>query len=411
MAQPSEMELLGVSFRTAPAAVREALSFDAPATAVLLRMLAEEMPGCEALVLSTCNRTEFYLVPPAGAPGATETFLGLLRRLRPEAPILRADCPRYRLTGTEAVRHLLRVACGLHSQILGDGQILGQLRAAVTTARENRTIGRVLEWLTQDAVRTAKRVRRETALGAGSASIGAAIAGMVASFAPRTTVVIGAGVVARDVSRQLAKRGAGRVVILNRTRVKAAEIAADAGAEDQPWEALVDMMVEADVVVTATSAPAPILGPTLLDGVIARRLGKSLVVIDAGMPRNVAPGVGVTIVGINAIREECAAVVTERRAAVPLVERIVDDAVAAYEAWRSSRDANVAIEALFEQASDVSREAAAMLAGASRAAEDIARVFLHSFQRLVHGHVRMLRGHTPLSTSRNAPTPVVGVGR
>ncbi len=391
------LEVLGVSFRTAPAAVREALSFDTAAVAVLLRMVAEEMPGCEALVLSTCNRTEFYLVPPPGMPAAVESFLGLLRRRRPEAPILRADCPRYRLTGREAMQHLLRVASGLDSQIIGDGQILGQVRAAVATARAAGTVGAVLERAARHAMRAGKRARCETALGQGSASIGAAIASMVATHDPRMVLVIGAGEVGCEVGRHLAKQGVERLCIVNRTLAGAVALAEDCGGEAHPWEALVELLSAADVVVAATSSAAPILGAALLDQVLARRLGRALTVIDAGMPRNVVAGAGVTVVDVDGIREHRTAVLEARRAAVPAVERILTEELEVYEHWRATRVTDSTIQALYGRAAAVSIEAAGMLAGEPRDPEDIARVFLRSFKRVMHDHVKALRGRPAMA--------------
>ncbi len=396
------VELLGVDFRTAPAAVRETLSFAPAAAEELLRLAGAEMPGLEACVLSTCNRSEFYVVASTGERNVVEGFLGLVRQIRPDAPILRADCPRYRRSGSEAVRHLVRVACGLDSQILGDGQILGQVKDAVGVARAAGTWGGVLERVARHALRAGKRARRDTSLGRCQASIGSAIAGMVAARHPKRIVIVGAGVVARDVGRHLAKRGTAGVAFVSRTAASAASLASDCGGHGHPWDDLVPLLVDADVVVAATAAPRAVLDRTLLDRVLALRFGRTLDVVDAGMPRNVEPGPGVLVVDIDAIREEREVVLRERRAAIPAVEAIVEEEVASFALWRDERASDDAMRALFSQLDVVGREAADQLTRSSGlVAADVERVFVRSFKRLVHGHMRTLRtfGQMPATSS------------
>lgn len=394
MNETTHVRLLGVSFRTAPVAVREALSFTPAAAGELLRLGRAEIPGIEALVLATCNRTEFHLVLPASH--AVEDWLALVRRVRPDAPILRDDCPRYQAADAEAVRHLVRVASGLESLILGDGQILGQVKEAVAVAREAGTWGPEMERITRHALRAGKRARRDTAVARGNASIGSAIATMAAARGAQRIVVVGAGTVARDVGRHLAKRDGVTLAFVNRTEAAAHALAADCGGSGHPLAALAGLLVDADLAVTATAAPRPVLSHALLDRVLALRMGRALTVVDAGMPRNVEPGPGVSVIDIDAIREERASVLAARRAAVPAVEAIVDDEVASYTRWRAGRATDDAIRALLGQVDAAGRAAAGELAGAAGiVAADVERIFVRSFKRLMHGHMRTLRALAP----------------
>jgi len=221
------LHLLGVSFRTAPVAVREALSFNRSQAAALLHDATAEMPGLEAVVLSTCNRTECYLAVPPDRE-AVANWLTYLRRVRPWAPILRSDCLCYELQDTAAARHLFGVACGLDSAILGDVQILSQVKASLQVAAESGTLGSTLQRVFSQAVHAGKRARRETPIGQGAASVGSVLAAMLAErFITQQVgdgihiLIIGAGEAARNIGQHIAKRQLGTVTFINRTDVQA----------------------------------------------------------------------------------------------------------------------------------------------------------------------------------------------
>lgn len=397
MTRPAELHLLGVSFRTAPVAVREALHFDREQALGFLQELAADHPDMEVLVVSTCNRSEFYLASGDGTH-AVEALLSGLRRVRPDAPVLRADCPRYRLEGQEAARHLMRVACGADSQVLGDVQVLGQVREAGAVAEEAGTLGSTLRRLVGHAVRAGKRAREETAIGRGAASLGSALAGILAGRGRERILVLGAGDVARDIGRHLAKRGLGPLWFVNRTEARAAELAAECRGAAHPWAALDALLREADVVIAATSAL--VLGREALEAAAAARPDRSLLVVDAGVPRNIEPGSRVPVLDLDAIRERQAEVLAARQAALPAVEAIVADEVERFARWADGGATEDLIRSLFGDAALASREAAGLLAGAEHAGPaEVERVFLSSFKRLLHGHVRRLRAASPLDAS------------
>lgn len=399
MDEPRELHLLGVSFRTAPAAIREGLSFDREQSADLLRAAADSVPGLQAFVLSTCNRTEFYLSAPPGTP-AVESFLCVLREARPHAPILRDDCHRYSLQDAEAARHLFRVAAGLDSAILGDTQILGQIKEAMSVAAESGTLGGTIHQTLVQAIQSGKRARTETKIGYGAASLGSAIAAILAeheadlrrdAITPRV-LIIGAGEIARDIGRHVAKGRTREITFLNRTQEKADQLAADCGGRSLAWTSLDDTLAQNHFVITATSCPRPILSCATLRSALRTANAAIQLVIDAGMPRNVEPGSEVGTMDIDAIRERQGVALARRRAAMPAVEAVVEDAVNEWEQWQAARPVEALIKSLYQEAAEVSRIAAGKLSGTDEALRVATeRLLHHSMKRLLTGHARSLR--------------------
>lgn len=398
MEESKDLHLLGVSFRTAPASVREALSFSQTEAAALLQAQSTEWPSVEALVLSTCNRSEFYLAASRES-SVVEGWLAGMCRTRPQAPILRTDCFRYHLHGVEAVRHLFRVACGLDSAILGDVQILGQVKDAMSVAAEAHSLGRYLQRAASQAIRAGKRARSETTIGRGAASIGSALAGMLAERLPTVgmgqrpqLLILGAGEAARDIGRHVAKYRLWNLTFINRTDQRAIALAQDCGGHSRPWSALNATLLEADIVITATTASQPILQRTVLDEQVSLRPHRPFLVIDAGLPRNVEPGSAATVIDIDAIRERQDAVLAQRHAAVPDVEQIVEAEVRAWEHWSASLPLEGLIKVLYREVDSCSRDVAQhlLLPGDVTFART-EQVMLRAMKRLLHGHVRRLR--------------------
>jgi glutamyl-tRNA reductase len=397
MLESKELYLLGVSFRTAPAAVREALSFAENDLRSLLHAAVVQMPAREAVVVSTCNRTEFYL---AAAPdsGAVEAWMAHLRQIRPNAPILRKECHLYQLQGTAVANHLFRVACGLDSAILGDAQILGQVKESLRIASSCGSLGRYLHRVFDQAREAGKRARRETAISSGAAGIGSALAGLVVSrHALRpddssTVLIIGAGETAQSITRHLTKRGSWRFLFLNRTEAKAHELANQYGGSARPWTDLEISLAEADIVVAATAAPQPLLSRHLLESVVRERSKRPLLVVDAGLPRNVEPGAQVDLIDIDAIREQQEKTRGIREAAVPAVEKIIEEELRAWISWQAARPLEETIKRLYQHATHHRREMARQLAGSNVMALDQAdRIVWRSLRHTLHLHVRQLR--------------------
>jgi glutamyl-tRNA reductase len=394
------LHLCGVNFRTAPAGVREVWHFTAPEAQALLRRTAGALPELEAVVLSTCNRTEFYLAAEAGGQ-VVARWRALVRTSRPRGPFLGGRGRRYERRGRAAARHLFRVAAGLDSAILGDVQILSQVKAAWSLAATAGALGKSLQQTLHHAVRVGRRARAETAISQGCASIGSALAGWLAprcraaaSGQPVHIVVLGAGEAARNIAHHLSKPHLGRLSFLNRTEARAADLAKQCAGQAYPWQALPEVLAAADVVIAATAAPRPVLERALLEQVVGRRPGRPLLVVDAGLPRNVEPGGLAEVVGIDTLREQQESVLRQRQTAVPAAEVLVDQEVRAWRRWWAARPVEALIKRLYQDVHRhcglVAHELAAVSAVSAERAEQIVS---RSVKRLLHRHVRDLRDH------------------
>jgi glutamyl-tRNA reductase len=389
-----EIWMLGVDFTTAPLAVRESLSYTADEARALLHSSIGIAGVQEAVVVSTCNRTEFYLaVDPA--VNAVALWLDHVRRARPDAPVGDVHCVLFREKGVEAARHLFRVSCGLESSILGDVHIGGQLKQALALSGEAGTLGPVLSQVFRHAFHALKAARQQTDIGRGHASLGSAVAGLIEARsqpAPRV-LLIGGGVAARDIGRQLAKWRCGNITVVNRTRARADELARQVGARAADWEALDAELDAADVLVAATAAVEPILRHAQLARCLSRRADRPLIVIDVGVPRNVEPVDGVEYVTIDDIAARRDEALARRQAAVPLVDAMVDQELSRWEKWIWTRPGEDLLRRVFvaerqERADLVDRLIAA---GVPAESDALDRLIARSWGRLLHQHARRLR--------------------
>jgi glutamyl-tRNA reductase len=267
----------------------------------------------EAFILSTCNRVELYAVCGHEATGAD-----ILRRfLAAHGNVSLRDVSEasYAFGHKSAVRHLLRVASGLDSMILGENEILGQVRRALGTARQVGALGPALDRLGDAALACGKRVRSSTTLGGGGESVASVGLGLAArargGLAAANVVVLGAGETAGQVLAHLGVLGARHVTVLNRTAERGAAVAAACGAGVRPWDELAPALETADVVIGCTASPAPIVTATMLAGSRALANARPLLCLDLGVPRDIDAGVsaipGVTVIDVDRIEAEAAA--------------------------------------------------------------------------------------------------------
>jgi glutamyl-tRNA reductase len=286
---------VGCSFRNTPVEMRERLAFDPAKLAGALDELSVRY-GCEAVVLSTCNRVELYLARP-GATVAPDA--DLLAEFLAEAHGLAAEQVRphlYEHRNADAVRHLFRVAASLDSLVVGEGQIAGQVRQAYEAARAREgVVGVLLNKLFQQTARVAKRVRTETGIARGKVSVSSAAVDYVreifSHFGDKTVLVIGAGKMGELTLKHLRQLRPKRVLVTNRSPEKAEAVARGCGGSTVPWEELDNALVRADIVLSTTGAPQPIVTPERWDGVLARRTKGSVVILDIAVPRDFDPRV------------------------------------------------------------------------------------------------------------------------
>ena len=332
---------VGVSHNSSSVSVRERLAVTTETLHDTLWRLRQRV--AEAFVLSTCNRVELYAVCGHEATGAD-----ILRQFLASHGNVSLDDVRdtsYAFAHEAAVRHLLRVASGLDSMVLGESEILGQVRRALGAARQIGTLGPVLDRLGDAALACGKRVRTSTTLGvdgASIASVGLRLAGRVRGGLDATNVVVlGAGETAGQIVAHLRTLGATRVTVLNRTAERGAALAAAHGVEVRSWSELGSALAQADIVIGCTASPAPIVDATILAGMRGRDESRPLLCLDLGVPRDIDPAVaaipGVTLIGMDRIETEAAACRAERVRDLERAESIVAQETERYMEWWRGR--------------------------------------------------------------------------
>jgi glutamyl-tRNA reductase len=311
-----QLAFVGGTHRTVPLDLRERLAFSAGQAAEALARFRDRFPGREGVLLSTCNRVEFYAAGTgtAGPPGADElvSFLADCRGIDAGllTPVLAGE------RDEAVVRHLFAVASGLDSMVLGEPQILAQVKQAWALAQEHRTTGPLTGEMFQAALRTAKRVATETALGRERVSIpSVAVAdfasGVFERFDDKRVLLLGAGKMAAETLRYLREAGARDVTVVNRTATRAVELAARLGARPGDFSELAAELAAADVVVSTTAATEPVVTETLFAEVERQRGGRPLVVLDLAVPRDFDPRIGsrpgVWLYSVDDLATACAA--------------------------------------------------------------------------------------------------------
>ncbi len=330
---------LGINHNTAPLALRETLAFTPHQLNASLARL-----GCgqdanrrlirECVILSTCNRVEIYAVGDENIFPALENFLAEVRGISPRE----FSSAAYRLLDSEAVHHLLRVAAGLDSLVLGEPQILGQVADAYAAARQHGVAGKVLSRLFQTAIHAGKRARTETAIGRNPASISSVAVSLIANAVPTLQkahiLVVGAGEMAELAVEALRKRGVSRITVANRTLEKAKNLAGRWNGRAAALESLPELLTQADVVITSTAAPHTIISRQMVEKAMRSRPSRPLVLMDIALPRDVETGVEtiprVERFDIAALSAHLESSLAQRKAEIPAVEAILAEEQAAF---------------------------------------------------------------------------------
>ncbi len=363
--------LVGVSHRTAPVELRERLDFQARGFEPALRSLAVRDVAAEAVIVSTCNRAEIYTAcdDVAAARSAIVDFLGEYHGL--DAPALRPHL--YDVADLDAARHLFRVAAGLDSLVVGEPQILGQVKEAHTAAVSARTSGTLLNRLFHWSFAVGKRVRTETGLGSGAVSVGFAAVSLsrkiFGNLKGRNVLVIGAGEMGKLTALHLKSQGVHQVTIVSRTLAHAARTAeAIGGASAAPWEELDTLLGNADIVITATGAASAILTKAHVETVMRPRRNRPLFIIDIAMPRDVEPAAGeieqVFLYNIDDLQATVRENLARRASEVSRAESIVGEEVEKFGQWLRSRGAIPTVVALRQRFENIRRAELDRLASA-----------------------------------------------
>jgi glutamyl-tRNA reductase len=366
-----ELLCIGISHKTAPLALRERLALNEPRAHELMRDLVGEPEVSELVALNTCNRTELHIVT-SDAVAAESIALG---RLAQHAHIPPTELVDYLYTkhAIAALRHLLRVAGGLESMVLGEHEILGQVKRAHQAAMEADASGPVCNRLFASASITGKRIRSETAIGAGRLSVATTavdVAGdVLGELSGKQALIVGTGGNGELMARAFGAAQVSSVFIANRHYDRAIGVAQRVGGRALRFEHLPEELLQTDIVIGATGSPHALLHREELREVMARRRGHPLLIIDTALPRDVEPEVSeladVTLLDLDDLQQRVEQVASVRRSETEAAEAIVAQELEAFWQWLGTIDALPAIAELRRRGNAI----------AERAVEENARHF------------------------------------
>ena len=350
------LALIGVNHKTAPIELRERIAISHDDLADTTRALAAEPGVAECMILSTCNRVEMLAVLESPETDVTR-FLHRQFGLDPAmlAPHI------YQHHDQDAVRHLFRVAASLDSMVVGEPQILGQVKEAYGVARAAGTVGGQLEHLLQSAFAAAKRVRTETEIGANSVSIASVAVDLArkifGSLQGRTVFLVGAGKMSELAARHLVQQGAGAILVTNRTQERARQLAEPFKGRVIPFEKIYDAASEADIVISSTGAPHPIFRREHCQTFMHRRRNRPMFFIDIAVPRDVDPAVnqieGIFVYDIDDLQQVAASHIAERGRQAGDAESLIAAEVERFHQRRRTVNVAPAIVSLQQQAEEI----------------------------------------------------------
>ncbi|HUW82296.1 MAG TPA: glutamyl-tRNA reductase [Phycisphaerae bacterium] len=357
------MLVVGCNHRTAPLAIRERLAMAEHEQQQALHNLRSAHPDCEGVILSTCNRVELYVACPKQTEPDADQLLRLLAGWRDVDPA-ELSGHTYQHADVHAIRHCFRVVSSLDSMVLGESQILWQARQAIETADRTHALGTTLREVFDRAFTVARRVRNETQIAAGRASIGSLAVDFArqifAQLAERTVLMIGAGKMGRTTVRHLTSQGAADVMVTNRTSARAEQMAAQLQATAVPYEQLDDHLVAADIVITCTGADEPIIRPAQIAQVLRRRSYRPMLMVDIAVPRDVDQAVGefdqVYLYNIDDLQGIVDATLAERQQEIAACNAIIEEELLAFLQRQQSRDAGPVLTLLRERLDQIAEQ-------------------------------------------------------
>ncbi len=351
---PPSIRLLvvGLNHKTAPLPVREALAFDGPRLAEALQRFRASFPEAETVIVSTCNRVELYVARPVAGQPTFERLAEFLGEVH-QVPAAAFHAHLYHHEDRAMVEHLFQVAASLDSMVIGETQILAQVKQAYQAATAAGVAGKVLHSLFQRALAAAKSIHEQTDLAAGRLSIAGVAVDLARSvfdrFDDKAVVCVGAGKMSRLMLRHLAELAPGRVMVTNRSHDRAAALAAEFHAAAAPWESLEDLLVQADIVLLSTGSPEPVIRTAQFRALLKPRRYRPIVIIDIAVPRDVEAGVGtlsnVYLYNIDDLEHVAAATRDKRSAEVDRSRELLRGFVEDFIAWYTARDVGPLLKA------------------------------------------------------------------
>lgn len=382
---------VGINYNTAPVSIRERLAFPADLLPSALQDLWQVNEINEAAILSTCNRTEFYCATAANQDVLIDW---VVRNKNIKADDLRPYL--YSYTDQSVCRHIFRVACGLDSMILGEPQILGQMKTAYQAANEAGTLGKRLGKLFQHTFTAAKKVRTDTAIGSSPVSVAFAAVQLAQQIfdklSEQTALLIGAGETIELAARHLSQQGIGRIIIANRTYDKAHTLAMQFNGYAIALSELPNHLAEADIVISSTASQLPILGKGRVESALKKRKHKPMFMVDLAVPRDIEAEVeqlrDVYLYTVDDLQHTITQNMNSRRLAAEQAEEIIDTQVDYFLAWLRAQGAQSIIRdyrAQAEQARDeVLQKAIASIKNGVSAEEALNRLAHTLTNKLIH---------------------------
>jgi len=404
----TELLVVGCSHRTAPLELRESLAFAPEQVLEALRLARHEKVLAETMILSTCHRTEFYSLT-ADVPRAELYVHEMVSRLK-GSDLLGSGPYAYAYRDRDTARHLLRVATGLDSVVVGEVQILGQVKDAYSLACQGGSAGVFLSRLLETALRAGKRARAETEIGAGAVSFTSAAVTLTkkifSDLADKHVLVVGAGEFGRLAAQHFAGERPAEIVIANRTRARAEAVAGEigGGAQAADLRDLEPLLRRADVVVTAVASGHPVFDEEMVRRVVRERNGSSLVFADLGVPRNVAPSVSrldnVFLYSLESLQTIVDQNLARRRREVPRVEAIVEEEIEHFYLWMRGLQVTPVVKELRERFESIrAREVEARLRQMNPADRNAVEALTRSIvNKLLHRpttQIRMIDADSP----------------
>ena len=390
---------VGINYNTAPVSIRERLAFPADILDNTLKNLRSVRNISEAAILSTCNRTEFYCHTESDDQAPLIEWIAETKIIRATefTPYL------YSYKDSQSIRHMFRVACGLDSMILGEPQILGQMKTAYQAANQAGTLGRNLSKLFHHTFSAAKKVRTDTAIGSSPVSVAFAAVQLAQQIfdklSEQTALLIGAGETIELTARHLHQHGIGRIIIANRTYDKAHALATQFNGYAIALSELPDHLAEADIVVSSTASQLPILGKGRVESAIKKRKHKPMFMVDLAVPRDIEAEVeqlrDVYLYTVDDLQNTVNQNMDSRRRAAEQAEEIIDTQVEHFLAWLRSQGAQETIRDFRQQAEltrdEVLQKALAQLNSGASADEVLQRLAHTLTNKLIHTPCAQLR--------------------
>jgi glutamyl-tRNA reductase len=404
------VNILGINHKTAPVALREKVAFTEDRLVAALQTLRKELGVAEALILSTCNRTEVYW---SGAVSGSELSQWLERH---HGDNLDLAASLYVHQESRAIEHTFSVASGLDSMVLGEVQILGQLKDAYRIAQQSGSTGPILNKLFQAAFSAAKRIRTETRIGANAVSLASATVSLARrvyeDLSAHTVLLVGAGDMNALTARHFMSAGVKRMVIANRSLERAETLAAELHARAVPLTDLDRELAEADILISCTASPEPLISKRAVEAAIRARRRRPIFMVDMAVPRDVDPAVAeledVYLFSIDDLQQLVEENKQQREVAADGARLLINEEVARFLADSRAKDAGPAIRAMRQQADGIRQqtvEQARRMLAAGKSTDEVIEYLANTLtNRLLHAPTQALRQAAELTDLALAET-------